>query len=135
MRSPIGGKLANNCLSLYVLQALILCQDEDRFQDIQEMMRSVIFMGTPHEGSDQAKHLEDAQKIVSLFRAGQDITSITRELEVYSATTMDINKSFMKKASKDLTLLCFFETLPTRLPQGERMVNPRSLFQCRETFC
>ncbi|KAF9777329.1 hypothetical protein IL306_004460 [Fusarium sp. DS 682] len=103
-------------------KALILCHDEDRYKDIQEMTRSVIFMGTPHEGSDEAKHLEVAQKIVSLVRGGQDATNLTRELERYSASTMDINKSFMKKASRGLTLLCFFETLPTRLPQGERMV-------------
>lgn len=114
--------VAHSLGGLIVKRALILCQDEDRFKDIQEMTRSVIFMGTPHEGSDQAKNLKVAQKIVSLVHAGQDIKNVTKELQAYSETTMDINKSFMRKASRNLTLLCFCETVPTRLPYGERMI-------------
>ncbi|KAK9444032.1 peptidase C14 [Metarhizium brunneum] len=115
--------VAHSLGGLVVKRALILCQDDDRYLDIQEMTRSVIFMGTPHEGSDQATNVKVAQKIVSLFCAAQDKTAITRELEKYSETTIDINRSFMRNPSNDLSLLCFFETLPTRLPQGERMFN------------
>lgn len=105
------------------MQALILCHDDDRYKDIQELTRSIVFMGTPHEGSDQAKNLKIAQKLFSLVGGSQDTTTITKELEAYSTTTMDINKSFMRKASQGLILLCFFETQPTRLPQGDRVVS------------
>jgi len=86
------------------------------------MTRGVIFMGTPHEGSDQANLLGILQRVISFFKAGQDTTALTKELETYSTTTMDINKSFMKKPSRSLEIVCFYETRPTRLPQGERMI-------------
>jgi hypothetical protein len=86
------------------------------------MTRGVIFMGTPHEGSDQAALVGIAQRVVSFFTARQDMTALTTELKTYSTTTMDVNKSFMRRASQSLEMLCFYETRPTRLPQGERVV-------------
>ncbi|KAM5494099.1 hypothetical protein McaMca56_006372 [Microsporum canis] len=102
--------------------ALILCPDNDRFADIQSTTGGLIFMGTPHEGSCQASLVQMFQNIASCFTMGQNKTSLTQELETYSASTMDINQSFMQNASRSLEIVCFYETLPTRLPQGEQMI-------------
>lgn len=85
------------------------------------MRRSVIFLGTPHEGSEQADNLQVLLGLASLLKI--KVSDISEELETYSVTTMDINKSFMRNASRNLQLLCFYETVKTRLPQGDRLVS------------
>ncbi|EEQ31356.1 peptidase C14 [Microsporum canis CBS 113480] len=90
--------------------------------NIQSTTGGLIFMGTPHEGSCQASLVQMFQNIASCFTMGQNKTSLTQELETYSASTMDINQSFMQNASRSLEIVCFYETLPTRLPQGEQMI-------------
>ena len=84
------------------------------------MRRGIIFLGTPHEGSEQADNLQVLLGLASLLNIKH--SEISEELETYSITTMDINKSFMRKASRDMQLLCFYETVKTRLPHGSRLV-------------
>jgi hypothetical protein len=84
------------------------------------MRRSVIFLGTPHQGSEQADNLQVLLGLASLLQI--KVSDISEELETYSITTMDVNKSFMRNASRNLQVLCFYETVKTRLPQGDRMV-------------
>ncbi|KAM5447020.1 hypothetical protein MaudCBS49596_006201 [Microsporum audouinii] len=114
--------VAHNLGGLVVKKAMILCHDDDRYADIQSTTGGLIFMGTPHEGSSQVSLLGSIQNIASFVMMGQNKTALTLELQPYSATTMDINKSFMRNASRSLEIVCFYETLPTRLPQGEQMI-------------
>ncbi|KAF3481565.1 peptidase C14 [Arthroderma uncinatum] len=114
--------VAHSLGGLVVKQAMILCHDDDRYADINTAAGGLIFMGTPHEGSSQASLLGTIQNIASFATMGQNKTALTQELQTYSATTMSINKSFMRNASRSREIVCFHETLPTRLPQGERMI-------------
>jgi hypothetical protein len=49
------------------------------------MVKGIIFLGTPHEGSDRAALLKFAQNLVSPFKAAKSSTTLTAELETYSA--------------------------------------------------
>ncbi|KAL2202595.1 hypothetical protein CC79DRAFT_1164027 [Sarocladium strictum] len=113
--------VAHSMGGLVVKKALLLCQDDERYQDILEMRRSIIFLGTPHQGSEQADNLQVLLGLASLLQI--KVSDISEELEAYSMTTVDINRSFMRNASRNLQVLCFYETVKTRLPQGERLVR------------
>ncbi|KAM5488007.1 hypothetical protein MaudMau93_004401 [Microsporum audouinii] len=97
--------VAHNLGGLVVKKAMILCHDDDRYADIQSTTGGLIFMGTPHEGSSQVSLLGLIQNIASFVMMGQNKTALTLELQPYSASTMDINQSFMQNASRSLEII------------------------------
>ena len=91
------------------------------------MTCGIIFLGTPHEGSPHPSRVEVTQKLYAWATWSPAIaTNLTRELETYSNTTIDINRNFMRKISQTIELVGFYETKPMRIPsfQGADLVSP-----------
>lgn len=83
------------------------------------MTRAVIFLGTPHGGSESANSrvLAAAEKIVewATLRPGAS-TELVNELKPYSKELVQIGRDFCKDPSKDIEIISFFEQKPTRVP-------------------
>ena len=89
------------------------------------MTSGVIFLGTPHDGSEHPDNLIIIQRLFALATwSSSSSTKLTAELKSYSNTIMDINRNFMGKPSECLELVCFVETMETRLPswKGKKLV-------------
>jgi len=122
--------IAHSLGGLVVKRALLLCPDDDRYQDILKMASGIIFLGTPHLGSPHPSSLEIAQRLYSWATWSPAVsTNLTKELQTYSDTVVDINRSFMRKISETIELVCFFESVPTRLAsltKGADLIVPEA---------
>ncbi|KAL6408882.1 peptidase C14 [Ilyonectria robusta] len=107
---------------LVVKKAVLLCQDSTRFQDIKNSITGIVFLGTPHNGSDHAAVLSTVHNVVGFFtREGPNV--ITEEMRTYSTTVLEINESFMGAPPNKLSLVSFFETKPMMIPSLRKGVK------------
>jgi len=111
---------------LVVKEALILSLHDQRYKNIREMTSAIIFLGTPHEGSDHASPMASLEKMANwaTWRSNAS-TELTKELQTYSSTTRRINRTFMREPSRNIELVCFYETVETRLPHGTALIVPQ----------
>jgi pimeloyl-ACP methyl ester carboxylesterase len=114
--------IAHSLGGLVVKNAMLLLQDSPRYRDIKASTAAIIFLGTPHSGTDHAAHLETAQKLCA-FVMRTEPSAITQELRTFSPTVVDINESFMGEVSRDIELVGFWESVPTRLPSLSKGVK------------
>lgn len=71
-------------------------------------------MATPHLGADRTTQLGMAQRLVALMKLSSGShTKLSKELETFSDSIVDINRSF-KPA--DMEIVDFYEMKETRLP-------------------
>ena len=85
-----------------------------------------MFLGTPHNGSDHPEYLAIVQRISAWATwSSAAPTNLTHQLQTYSDGVMAINRSFMRNISKSIELVCFIETVETRLPswKGTELVS------------
>jgi hypothetical protein len=95
-----------------LLSALAL----DDYREIAEDTYAIFFLGTPHNGADDAAIIHMAQRLVALVKLKHSAsTNLTEELKPYSATTGRINRQF-KGIAMGIKIFSFFEQKETRLP-------------------
>lgn len=82
---------------------------------------AIVFLGTPHRGSDLAGTLNRLLSITIGFK------SFVRELMANSSTLESINEEF-RHCSKNLKLWSFYETQPTSTGPGRSSVRKPPLY-------
>ncbi|KAM0812593.1 putative GPI inositol-deacylase [Seiridium cardinale] len=88
----------------------------DEFRDIISMIKSVLFLATPHRGTDLAETLH---KLLTRSIFGHSSKEYVLELARRSPTINELNASFRHHASK-LQIFSFYETISTA-------VGPKSI--------
>ncbi|KAF5715097.1 ankyrin protein [Fusarium mundagurra] len=105
------------------LKAILLCATNDDWKAIKQATKSIIFMGTPHMGSEKAEDLVVVQKLASLMKLQTAVaTNLTKELRAFSNSVQDINMEFTIDVHRSIKLLCCYESHPQRLPNGAKEI-------------
>jgi hypothetical protein len=103
--------IAHSMGGLVFKKAFIHGQMNDEFRDIVSSIRAVLFLATPHRGTDLAETLN---KILTNSVFGHSPKDYVSELARRSPTIDDLNESFRHHASK-LQIFSFYETLTTNV--------------------
>ncbi|KAK6068745.1 NACHT and WD domain-containing protein [Seiridium cupressi] len=104
----------------------------EEFREIISMIKSVLFLATPHRGTDLAETLH---KILTRSMFGHSSKDYVLELARRSPTIDELNESFRHHASK-LQIFSFYETLATAIGPKSVMIldkNTAVLGYPRET--
>ncbi|KAF5010114.1 hypothetical protein FDECE_3700 [Fusarium decemcellulare] len=92
-------------------EALVLAHEDNlRYGDIVKSTIGIVFMGTPHQGSniaDWTSFLTNSIQIVSGNRIVRN--DLLRDLRTHSSTLLEISKSFLPRSS-NLVIMSFVET-------------------------
>lgn len=99
--------VAHSMGGLVVKKAYLLAQDDDNCKTLVRAMSGVIFLSTPHRGSDLAHTLNLVLKL-----SFQHDRAFVTELTPNSSAIEDINEQF-RHVAKKLSIISFYETLPT----------------------
>ncbi|KGO65030.1 hypothetical protein PEX1_017620 [Penicillium expansum] len=103
---------------LVVKQAYILGQNDDQYSDIVSSISAMLFLATPHRGSNLADILNKILT-VSLFNHSPKL--YISELSVGSQTVAALNEQF-RHFAPNLDILSFYETLQTSIGPKRMMV-------------
>lgn len=105
---------------LLIKRAYILAKQKKEFQRIAEQTRAILFLATPHRGTDLAHLLS---KILSVSSGPRPFVE---DLHRNSLATQSINDEFPQYC-QDLQLFSFYETLPTKLAMNKTLVVDKDL--------
>ena len=103
---------------LVVKKAYILGQSDPQYQDIVQSVRSIVFLSTPHRGTNLAELLN---KILSVSLFNHSPKKYITELKQNSPALQDINELFRNIAPK-LQIVSLYETQPTSIGPKKLMV-------------
>jgi hypothetical protein len=103
-----------------------MAQIPELLQDIKVCSKGIMFLGTPHYGSDHAGDLHYAQAVWSLVTAGT-ASEVTKEIQTFSNTIEDINDAF-GHLIKSLSMFCFYEGVEMRLPSLKKIVKSEFVY-------
>lgn len=106
-----------------VKQAYIDGQQDDQYTDMVSSIKAILFMATPHRGSNLAEVLNRILTI-SLFNHSPKI--YISELQSGSRTVTALNEQFRHHAPK-MQILSFYETLPTSIGPTKMVNNVKSV--------
>ncbi|KAI9150831.1 NACHT and WD domain-containing protein [Paramyrothecium foliicola] len=96
---------------LVVKKAMSLGKHDQQYSDLVERFRGIIFLATPHRGSQYAKTLNN---VLAATPLGSSPKAYVAGLDMQSAAIQDINESF-RQHCEGLLLCSFYETLKTSL--------------------
>ncbi|KAF8425285.1 WD40-repeat-containing domain protein [Tirmania nivea] len=91
---------------------------DKRMREISAKISGIIFLGTPHRGSSQAKTLNN---VVSLLGRGGSGKAYLKDLTVNSALLQMLNDDFRHLATR-INLFSFWEKKKTRIGGFEQMI-------------
>ncbi|KAM3561940.1 hypothetical protein MY1884_002125 [Beauveria asiatica] len=103
--------IAHSLGGLVVKKAYTLGNHDEQYKDIAQRVRGMIFLATPHRGSQYAKMLKN---ILSTGPAGSCSRDCIATLALQTSTIQDINESFLIHC-KDIKLCSLFGTFKTHL--------------------
>lgn len=103
---------------LVVKSAYILGQNDRQYSHIVSSIRAILFLATPHRGSNLAEVLN---KILTVSLFNHSPRQYITELQTGSQTVADLNEQFRHIAPK-LDILSFYETLETAIGLKRMMV-------------
>ncbi|KAL9613168.1 MAG: hypothetical protein Q9167_002288 [Letrouitia subvulpina] len=104
--------------SIRIGRAYILGKCDDDYAEIIPQIRGIMFLATPHRGSNYA-HLLNRMLAASPLGTAQK--EYITQLEATSSTVQDINDQF-RKLCIDLLLVSFYETVKTKLAKGLKII-------------
>lgn len=91
-------------------QAFIRAHEVERYHSLQRLIFGVIFLGTPHRGSDLASWGSMLSSVLKMGTLGTSTNSqLLKDLETNSRDLDRISKSFIAR-SKGLKIYSFYET-------------------------
>ncbi|POR32464.1 NACHT and WD domain-containing protein [Tolypocladium paradoxum] len=108
--------VAHSMGGLVVKKAYTLGKYDKKYSDVISNVRGIIFLATPHRGSQYAKILNNILSAIGTSRK-----AYVAGLGLQSAALQDINESF-RKHGDDLLLFSFYETLKTSLSLTRVMI-------------
>lgn len=96
----------------------MLALQDTKYQQVASSIRqgAMVFLGTPHRGSDPASTLH------TILTATVGSKAFVEELKSKSGMITAINEDF-RHCAKDLTLWSFYETEPTSIGPGRSAVR------------
>ncbi|KAJ5958775.1 NACHT and WD domain protein [Penicillium vulpinum] len=98
---------------LVVKKAYIIGKTDDQYSDMISQTYGIVFLGTPHRGSNLAHILNNVLRTIPITSTKIYVS----ELERGSTSLADINEQFRNMCG-DLELVSFHETLKTTLGPG-----------------
>ena len=101
-----------------VKKAYILGQNDDNYKEIVKSARAVLFLSTPHRGTNLADALN---RILTVSVFNHSAKQYIAELKQNSPTLQDINEQFRNIAPR-LQIISFFETQQTAVGPKKMMV-------------
>ena len=110
--------VAHSMGGLIVKKAFILGQYDDHYRDLIRAVSGIIFLSTPHRGSNLAEVLN---KILSACIFAFSPKEYISELRTNSPTLQDINEQF-RHLAPNVSLISFYETLKTAIGPSQVMV-------------
>ncbi|MCJ1466023.1 hypothetical protein MMC07_004642 [Pseudocyphellaria aurata] len=110
--------VAHSMGGLVVKKAYLLGQIDDQYRDIIKSVHAILFLSTPHRGTNLAEILN---KILAVSIFNHSPKQYISELKQNSPTLEDLNEQFRHVAPK-LKILSFFETLYTSIGPKNIMV-------------
>ena len=108
--------VAHSMGGLVAKKAYLLGQNDENYQDIVRSMSAMVFLATPHGGSNLAEVL--GRLLTAFFQPPRDYIS---ELNKGSHTLEELNEQFRHVAPK-LSIWSFYETLATAVGPSNMMV-------------
>lgn len=97
--------------------------NQDMHRDISNRIKCIIFLATPHRGSDYAATLNTILKVSGITGMASSRDYIN-DLAKGSASSQAINEEFTRYAG-DLNIYSFYETLPTSLGVSSSLIVNR----------
>ncbi|MCJ1285606.1 hypothetical protein MMC26_004947 [Xylographa opegraphella] len=110
--------IAHSMGGLVVKKAIILGQYDPHYKEFVQATRAVIFLSTPHRGTNLAKILN---RILTVSVFGHSPKQYVSELKSNSLTLQEINEQF-RSFAPSLAIVSFFETLETAVGPAKLMV-------------
>ncbi len=110
--------VAHSMGGLIVKKAFILGQHDEHYRELIRAMSGIVFLSTPHRGSDLADILN---KILSACVFAFSPKQYISELSINSPTLQEINEEF-RNLAPNLSIVSFFETLKTPIGPSQVMV-------------
>jgi WD40 repeat protein len=104
---------------LVIKRAFIFAKQKEEFLSIANRVRAILFLATPHRGSDFAPLLS---KVLSFSGSRPFVADLHRN----SLVTQSINDEFPHHC-RDLQLYSFYETLPTSYGVGKGLIVDKDL--------
>lgn len=104
------------------MQAYIQGYINDDYQDVVSQIRAVLFLSTPHRGTDLSKTLSLILSATLNFSSKKYLY----ELERNSFTIEDLNEAFRSHA-RELEIFSFYETLKTKIGPKSIVSELRSI--------
>ena len=108
--TPIGARrivfVAHSMGGLVVKKAYILGKHDSEYTDMVSQVYGIVFLATPHRGSQYAKILNN---ILSTAPLGAPPKAYVADLDAHATAIQDINEQF-RSSCQDLALMSFFET-------------------------
>lgn len=104
-------------------KAYIQGQLDPEYKEIVHSIKAIIFLSTPHRGTDLAKVLNHLLEVVLLPRA------YITELKRNSSTLQQINEQF-RHAAPNLKIASFYENQPTNVGH-KKIVSISDIFNPR----
>lgn len=101
------------CLQAAFKQAYLLARHDAAFRAVASRFRTIVFLATPHRGSDGAQVLNSILKVSFSHAPRQYIDELQRN----SGTLQYINEEFCQVA-EELELYSFYETIKTTFGLG-----------------
>ncbi|KAL8978699.1 MAG: hypothetical protein Q9205_005782 [Flavoplaca limonia] len=123
---PIGARpivfVAHSMGGLVVKRAYIVGKHDPEFSAIMAQVYGILFLATPHRGSQYAKVLNN---ILSTAPTGAPPKAYVASLDAQSEALQDINEQF-RKICQDLVLVSFWETTKVSFGLTKAHVRPSS---------
>ncbi|MCJ1392169.1 hypothetical protein MMC18_005036 [Xylographa bjoerkii] len=110
--------VAHSMGGLVVKKALILGQYDQHYKDMVQAIRAVLFLSTPHRGTNLAEILN---RILTVSVFGHSRKQYISELKSNSLVLQEINEQFRNLAPR-LAIVSFYETFETTVGPIKMMV-------------
>ena len=111
---------------------MCVAHEDSRFTSILQSTKLIVFMGTPHRGSDYAKKVREIAKLTDAASEGSIAfprfsgfnKKLLGDLEPHSTYLTELSSSFTERL-KDIGIVSFYEERP---PKGVKHLVKPSIF-------